>query len=111
MIKVSGFVCEHCTAAGKKKRILASASGCIRHEKNCYYNPARRACVTCQLCEHDAPDAIEPDDIWGNGFSCKDGHDREDIGMCNGVRYKAAPQHDCEHWQPKVSNVELSGPL
>ena len=104
MIKVNGFICEYCTAAGKKRRVLSSASGCARHEKNCYHNPIRRACATCQLCVQDL-DEDDPKEVWGNGLKCNEGHDREDIGMCNGMVFPAAPQHDCEHWQLKVSNV------
>lgn len=105
MIKVNGFVCDHCAAAGKKRRLLASASGCARHEKNCYYNQARRACATCQLCVQDL-DNDDPRSVWGNGFCCEELHDREDAGMCNGAILPAAPQHDCEYWKPKVSNVK-----
>lgn len=99
--EVTGFVCDHCAAAGRKKRILASASGCARHEKNCYYNPARRACVSCLLCVNEADETTDQKTIWGRGFGCEDGHDRADAGMCNGAILPAAPKHDCEYWQPK----------
>lgn len=42
--QVVAFVCDFCP---RKKR-FASKVGVTRHEKNCFYNPARRACATCE---------------------------------------------------------------
>ncbi len=45
MEKIIGYKCEFCG------RILLSRSGSYTHSKNCYSDPANRACVTCKHIE------------------------------------------------------------
>lgn len=44
MQEVTAYTCDFCP---KGKRNMRTKKGCFRHEKNCYYNPARRACASC----------------------------------------------------------------
>lgn len=41
MKEIKAFCCEFC---GK---ILQTRSGMWKHEKNCFYNPKRKACIIC----------------------------------------------------------------
>ena len=42
--QVVAFVCEFCP---RKKRFAVKGAA-TRHENSCFYNPARRACATCE---------------------------------------------------------------
>ena len=42
MIERTIFECEHCN----KKRLI-SKYGMKKHEEKCFYNPIRKACITC----------------------------------------------------------------
>lgn len=46
MIEVTAYLCEHCKARKKYKKYLSKGAA-KKHEKDCFYNPARRACNTC----------------------------------------------------------------
>ncbi len=46
MKEVVSFLCDYCPK--KRARRFAGKSYAARHEKNCFWNPARRACATCE---------------------------------------------------------------
>jgi hypothetical protein len=42
--RVIAYACEH----GCRRRVLTSKRAMERHEEICFYNPERRACITCE---------------------------------------------------------------
>ena len=45
MEKVTAYKCSFCTPS--KRKLFLSRSGCSKHEKRCWLNPARKSCATC----------------------------------------------------------------
>ena len=43
--EITAYLCDFCPM-GKRKR-FATRSGATRHERQCFYNPLRRACASC----------------------------------------------------------------
>lgn len=89
MIRVEGYRCDHCNAAGRVRRTYASAQSCAKHERNCYRNPAARACATCALWTGDPGER-----------ACEENHDLETdvLGEIPGTHH---PKMRCPHWKPK----------
>ena len=45
MEKVTAYKCDFCK--DDAQRLFLSRSGCAKHEKRCWLNPARKSCATC----------------------------------------------------------------
>lgn len=65
MEKVTAYKCSFCKDS--TRRLYLSPSGCRRHEKRCWLNPARKSCATClNLYSH------YDDDKDKSGWRCLD---------------------------------------
>ncbi len=91
--EVRAFVCDFCP----RKARWSTRSIANRHEAKCFYNPARRACVTCAY------------------FSMEDtsiDSDHDSKSPCCGLdllpvpatadRPERALNFDCEHWEARA---------
>lgn len=92
--RVDAFVCDFCV---RKKR-FASKVGAARHEKQCFHNPSRRACVTCR---HLTIERYNHEDGSG-GASCEFGLIPIPAGPETPAR---ALTFDCEKWEQKAAEV------
>ena len=62
-MEITMFLCEYC----KKKRYIHKCSA-KRHEKECYWNPNYKACMTCQ--NYLNPDEITQFKVIGEDTVC-----------------------------------------
>uniref|UniRef100_A0A6H1ZGJ3 Uncharacterized protein n=1 Tax=viral metagenome TaxID=1070528 RepID=A0A6H1ZGJ3_9ZZZZ len=64
MEKVMAYKCDFCKDSSR--RLFLSYSGCRKHEKKCWLNPARRSCATCENLT-EVPEKVEP---YGKHWRC-----------------------------------------
>lgn len=102
MIEVKGYVCSHCKAHGRVNRVYSTKTGAARHEKHCYFDPARKTCAMCDKCHQEEQDDNgsygDTGTFWGRGNHCVDGYDSSDSTTSD---YPVTPQHDCAYWVEK----------
>lgn len=97
MKEVTAFVCDYCP----KKHRYAARGTVLRHEQICYWNPARRACVTCEHFSNE-PHYFEYD----TGYS--EGGPWCELGLLpikgdNPEKFPKWYTADCEKWEPKAA--------
>lgn len=92
---VTAFVCDFC----ERKKRFASKRGADQHERQCFRNPVRRACASCQFlsCEiQSGGDGLGDYEfkVWG----CE-------LGITPIPATPEEPERrfiaDCEKWEPK----------
>lgn len=71
MREVVAFLCDFCPP--RKARRFAGKSYAKRHEDNCFFNPARRACATCEhFCKPEKDISDDGFPIWSDMYCCED---------------------------------------
>jgi len=99
--QVIAYVCVFCP---RKKR-FAQRGTAIKHAQRCFYNPERRACITCKHFSFEP--AERPD--WSTGYPGSPAGYGCEFGL---IPIKKGPEEpeqvmtaDCEKWEQK-SEVE-----
>ena len=98
MRTIEAYHCDYCKKYSKSKGVIT------RHEKECYHNPATKACATCAHFgqeEHKRPDFfigqsathLRPVCDLGIGLYIED--EERVLG------YKAALRNHCEAWSER----------
>ena len=64
MEKITAYKCSFCKDSSRS--IFQSRSGCRKHEKRCWLNPARKSCATCSNLS-ERIDTVEP---FGSEWRC-----------------------------------------
>ena len=91
------YSCEWCDNQGGSG--WDTPDGCLKHEAECDYNPANRACATCK--HYDWPDTPEQSDKWQHQGD--DGDWVTDMGC---VAYgDQVWRTQCEKWCQKHKRV------
>lgn len=93
------FRCDTC------EREYSTLKGAEKHEKICYYNPSRKACITCihlVAYQNDDVNYQEFGEVismpGGHSVQCELGLDIEDTGMCNGS-IDHVMKSNCSGWE------------
>lgn len=99
MKEITAYVCEFCP----RKKARMSKSKTVTHEAICFYNPARKACVTCA---HFSNGEGYHDTCWGGEHQQTSYRTNECeldvIANATGPDNPAGDlQHDCAKWIPK----------
>ena len=86
MIEIKAYQCEFCY-----KKVLKTRSGMLAHEKKCFWNPAIKACMTCEHKE----DRDRKINIDGRNY-------RQEYAYCtkfNRELKKGTLKINCKHWE------------
>ena len=66
MEKITAWKCDFCKDSSRS--IYLSRSGCSKHEKKCWLNPARKSCATCS----NLSEYIEDREPFGGSWKCSE---------------------------------------
>ena len=90
--KITAYACEH----GCGRKVLTSKQAMEKHEKKCFYNTYRKACVTCNHFEsYIESNGMEHEPQYLHEFIIRICHADEDINLDEKLRF------DCPLWELK----------
>lgn len=86
------YACEH----GCGRKVLTSKQAMERHDKNCFHNPDRKACITCEhFCSYHDSNGMESEPQYLHKFIV-----RECLAS-DGFDLNEKLRADCPSWMVK----------